>query len=145
MNGNAIAGATNAQFTSSSLNDNDSITCIVTGADMCGFPGRNSVVVHVRALGIDDAAHVMNNIRIIPNPNKGEFRVEGSTGSIFDEDVDISIANVLGQVVYKGRVVAAKGHISEHISIGNNLASGTYLLNISSLSGNKMFHFVVNM
>ena len=50
---------------------------------------------------------------------------------------------MLGQVVYRGTVGTQQGEMNEHITLGNTLASGVYLLNLHRGMENKVFHFVV--
>lgn len=82
---------------------------------------------------------------MIPNPNKGDFTVKGNLGTSGQQTVAIEITNTIGQVVYKQNLVVVDGVINQHIQLDNNLASGVYLLNLSSdnHSQNTVFHFVV--
>ncbi len=50
---------------------------------------------------------------------------------------------MLGQSVYKGKVIAKNGVINEQIQLTNNLANGMYMLNLQSGEDRKVFHFVL--
>ena len=50
---------------------------------------------------------------------------------------------MLGQVVYKNKMVIQGGKIDEQIRLGNTLSNGMYLLNLRSGTDNQVFHFVV--
>ncbi len=80
---------------------------------------------------------------LIPNPNTGEFTVKGTFASMTDEQVSIEIVNMLGQVVYRNNITALNGDMNERIQLGNNMASGSYILNLRSENERKVFHFVI--
>lgn len=95
----------------------------------------NVTTIEVTALPLD--------VRIIPNPNKGVFTVNGTMGSTQDEVITLEVADVLGQVIYRNRVVAQGGKLNEAITMSNTLANGMYILNIQSGNKYKAFHFVI--
>ena len=143
INGAVAAGATTDTFTADNLSNTDAVSCIVTSNGPCGgLDGSRSVTVTVTDVGV----MLVNNagaITVLPNPNKGEFTVKGSLGSTLDEDVSLEITDMLGQVVYKNKVIARSGIINERVNPGTNLANGVYLLSLHSDSQNKVFHIVI--
>ena len=141
VNTHLIAGATLPAYTTSALSDNDSVTCQVTGA--CGLVGFNSIVVHVSNVGVKPVTSGNSDIRLVPNPNKGEFTVKGTLGSAIDQEVTIEVTDMLGQVIYSSKVAAQNGSIDEHIRLNSTLANGMYMLNLRSGSENSIFHFVI--
>jgi hypothetical protein len=84
-----------------------------------------------------------NDIRLLPNPNKGQFTIKGSLASHDNEDIAVEITDMLGQVVYKSTVKALAGNINERISLRNDIANGMYLLSLRTAGENIVFHFVV--
>jgi hypothetical protein len=82
-------------------------------------------------------------VRIIPNPNKGSFTIEGTTGTLNDGEVSVEIVNILGQVIYKNNVMAQKGNIAAQVQLDSNPPKGTYKLNMKTATGSKVFHFVI--
>jgi hypothetical protein len=82
-------------------------------------------------------------VRIIPNPNKGSFTIEGTTGTLNDGEVSVEIVNILGQVIYKNNVMAQKGNIAAQVQLDSNPPNGTYMLNMKTATGSKVFHFVI--
>jgi hypothetical protein len=86
---------------------------------------------------------VPTEFTLVPNPNTGEFTVKGTFASMTDEQVSIEIVNMLGQVVYRGNVTALNGDMNERIQLDNNMASGTYILNLRTENERKVFHFVI--
>ena len=81
-------------------------------------------------------------VRLQPNPNNGTFTVSGIVGSNKDEVVTLEITNMLGQVIYTGKIIATGGIINEQISL-NNLANGNYLMNVNRNGTHKAIQFVV--
>ncbi len=142
VNNVVVAGATNATFTTSNLNNKDSVSCMVKGSGVCGREGFNTVIMNVVANGVIDAA-AYNNLSVVPNPTSGEIRLNGAAGYTVGEQINITITNVLGQTVYTNKVVVKNGSINERIVLGNNLADGTYMLRVNGTSGSKVFHIVL--
>jgi glycine rich protein/type IX secretion system substrate protein/Big-like domain-containing protein len=140
-NGAIIPGATNATYISPYFYNNDSMSCEVTSSLGCGLASFNSVHIQVRNVGVQTLT-VNSDVKVIPNPNKGNFTVKGSVGTA-DEQVSLEVTNMLGQVVYSSKVMVQGGNLNEQIQLGNNLANGMYLLNVRSAGGTAVFHFVV--
>jgi hypothetical protein len=141
VNGILIHGATNASFTSI-FNNNDSVSCEVTGG--CDLKGFNSVVMSVGTEGVQHITTGGNdNIKLVPNPNKGVFTVKGTLASGGDEEVLMEVTNMLGQIVYSGKATSNNGVLNEEIQLGRGLSNGMYLLNLRSGSQNSVFHFVI--
>jgi len=136
-----IPGATMSTYTTTNLADQDSVTCQVTG--VCGLVGFNEVIVHVNTTGVTSVTTNGSDVRLVPNPNKGEFTIKGSLGVTTDEEVSIEITDMLGQVIYTGKAMTQNGNINEHIKLNSTLANGMYLLNLRSGSEHSVFHFVI--
>ena len=139
----AVPGATNSSFVSSTLNNGDSVSCDVTGSGACQLHGFNMVIiltvpVSVAGVSINDA-----NIRLMPNPNKGDFTIKGTLGADDDQEVALELTDVLGQVVYHNNVMARQGAINEHVTLSNTLANGMYVLSVRSGGNVKVFHMVL--
>jgi len=95
----------------------------------------------VNANGV--SATAANQVRVIPNPNKGTFTVTGALNSQNDEVADLEIRGLLGQVVYKGKILVKNGAINQQVSLDRNLANGMYMLSVKSSTEQKVFHFVM--
>jgi hypothetical protein len=79
----------------------------------------------------------------MPNPNNGGFVINGTLASAANEEVSIEVTDVLGQIVYTGKVMARNGEVNERIQLGNNIANGMYILNLHTATEVAAFHFVV--
>jgi hypothetical protein len=92
---------------------------------------------------VNDVTTLYDDIRLLPNPNKGDFVVKGTTGLADDKELTIDITDMLGQIVYTGKVTTKAGNLDAHIRISNTLANGMYILNLRSENEKKAFHFVL--
>jgi hypothetical protein len=143
LNGTAIPGATKGVYTTNTLADNDAVSCTVTSHTKCGTDNTtHQVFMTVGTTGIKTIG-IAGNVRVVPNPNKGAFTVTGNLSGDTDEEVSLEITNMLGQVVYNNKTIAHNGVINEQVQLNNTLANGMYLLNLSSGTDHKVFHFVI--
>ena len=55
----------------------------------------------------------------------------------------LEVTDLLGQVIYRNKVVAANGRLNETIVLSNAIANGMYILNVQSSTEQKTFHFVI--
>ena len=69
--------------------------------------------------------------------------MKGTLGSTDDVEATLEVTDVLGQVVYHGKVTAYGGRLNETITLNNTLANGMYMLSIQSGTEHKVFHFVI--
>ncbi len=144
INGEAIVGATTTAFITNLLEDGDTITCRVLSSGPCGGNySFNTIVIHLSSVGVANVPAVDMDVRVMPNPNKGEFTVKGILGTTTSEEVQVEMTNMLGQVIYSKTVRSNQGSINEHVSLDNGLANGIYLLNIRSGNSSKVFHVTV--
>jgi hypothetical protein len=82
-------------------------------------------------------------IQLMPNPNKGDFTVKGSLVNKADEEVTMELTDVLGQVVYKSKVMSRGGVLDEQIHLSSTVANGMYVLSLKTATENKVFHVVI--
>jgi hypothetical protein len=104
--------------------------------------------VTVSTLGITNPGDG-GTISVVPNPNKGSFSISGTLGvplfsaSVQEEEVNIEVTDMVGQVVYRDKVISSYGNIHAEVSLGNLVANGMYLLSIRSDGERRVFHVVV--
>lgn len=144
INGIPVEGATSKTFISNNFSSNkqDSVSCVVTSSGICKMTTHGWVYIYATYLGVKNISG-SGDISIIPNPNKGEFTVKGSIGTLSDEEVSLEITDLLGQVVYRTSIAAKNGNINERIVLGSSLANSMYILNVRSRAETKVFHIVV--
>ena len=145
INGIPVSGATNSSYSSNSFHNYDSVTCVVTSSGYCqGISTFDWVYITIVPTGVGSVQYVgVSNIILIPNPNTGAFNIKGSLATTTDEDLAVEVTDMLGQVIYKKQIRSDNGKVNQQIDLGNNLANGMYILNISGGNENKSFHFVV--
>ena len=137
-------GQTSNTFVSNAFTNNDSVTCTVVNSGQCaGIEAFNWVIINEYPEGVTPVTVAASDIRLFPNPNTGTFTLKGNWAVSDNADVDVQVTDMLGQVVYRGTVATQQGEMNEHITLGNTLASGVYLLNLHRGMENKVFHFVV--
>jgi hypothetical protein len=143
-----VAGATSYRYITDSLQEGQIVNCLETSSFLCSSPESvfsGGISVTVVPSGIKQvAATGPAQFNILPNPNKGDFTISGTTGSTNDDKVTIVISDVLGQTIYSNIAVANKGNINEHVNLGSALANGSYLVTITSGNNPVVLHVTVD-
>jgi len=142
VNGTPIGGQTSPTFSSTTLHNDDSVSCLVWGTGACSYFTYNSVVMKVTN-GFVQPVTTPSDIRMMPNPTEGEFTVNGTLSSRNTAEVNLEVIDMLGQVVYKSNVIAKAGVLNERVKLSNTLVNGMYMLNVRSGGELKVFHFVL--
>ncbi len=140
----AVSGATNSTYVClpNTLSNSDSISCIVTGSGKCGLSSFNGAIIQVITTGINEYAET-SSLKVVPNPNNGQFSVKGRLAEGNYNAAQIEIANMLGQIVYSSKVAAANGVIDTDVKLQNTLPGGMYLLSIRTAVESHVFHIVI--
>jgi len=142
VNNNPVPGANTSVYITDTLNNGDSVTCMVTSSGQCGgYSTFNSVGIGVGAEAVNPLNALAIELVLAPNPNNGEFTLRGTIGTT-DEKATIEITDMPGRVIYSSNILAAKGVLNEKVHL-NNLSKGIYMLNLHSDLGNKVLDFVV--
>ncbi len=144
INGSPVAGAVSDTFISNTFANHDSVTCNVTGYSLCGLEMRTAsiLIIDTFATGVQNLAEGTPDLRLVPNPNNGTFILKG-TARATDDELAVIITDMLGQVVYEGKIAVTNGKINEQIRLNQTLANGMYLLDARSGSESSVFHFVI--
>ena len=131
-----MPGATNSTYTTSTLNDGDSISLQVINTDPCsGITTFSAVKMSVGSnVGVHD---VTNNqgVMILPNPTTGRVTVEMSFTS---DNTVISIVDLTGKVL--DVKTTKESRVDMDLS---NYAKGIYFINIQSGAANYHQKIVV--
>ncbi|MCD6011438.1 MAG: C-terminal target protein [Flavipsychrobacter sp.] len=144
INGNPVPGANTNTLVFTIYFDADTIECDVTSSGMCGgITTTKQIIIRLRPASVKELASLNGSLRLIPNPNKGAFSLQGNIGAVNNGELDIEVTNMLGQSVYRGKATAKNGEVDERIQLNGNLANGMYLLNVRSENASGVFHFVV--
>lgn len=138
-------GATNSTFTRA-IYDNDTVTLRVNGNPPCptGSVGTSNAIriYWVNYLATTNVGSDLS-LSLFPNPNNGSFRLSGKLGVATNEQVEVEIVNMLGQVVYSSSFAAKLGVVDSEIKLANDVPAGNYILRVNTEQGNQAFHFVI--
>ncbi|MES2702562.1 MAG: zinc-dependent metalloprotease family protein [Bacteroidota bacterium] len=143
INGSPVAGATSAVFSTNSLNDGDVVNCAVTAGYVCALPRvviSGGISMHV-SLGISET--ILSSFNIVPNPNNGTFAITGELCITADDKVNLTITNMLGQVIYTDAVTARNGNVNARVSLDASVANGMYLVKVTSGDEHVVFHMLL--
>lgn len=121
-------------------------TAVVTYTLPTGCYGIRIIYVtptgHKEAPAAIEEAAAQNIFSVLPNPSKGIFFVKGALAGTADAEVAIQVTDMAGRTIYNTRATAKGGTLDEMVSLGN-VASGMYLINVSTDKGRQVFHMVV--
>jgi hypothetical protein len=144
INGHDVPGATQGVFTHHEFFNTDSVSCVVTASGPCGGNASSkSITILLLGVGVKNVNVSGSNLVLAPNPNKGNFILQGTIAGSQDEEAVIEVSNMLGQVVYTNKVKAVGGNIATDVKLGGNLTNGMYILNLRSGTQTSTFHFVI--
>ena len=149
----AISGATDSVYTYTpadsdqvyaSVSDTSGTTIsdtVIFSTDSCGGVHRHSSPSD----NIHSVSDIINSIRLVPNPNKGVFTVVGIVSSdVASENVEVEIADMIGQVVYKDDAAISNGMINKNVAMSDKIPNGIYMLRIKTANGNEVIRFTLN-
>lgn len=106
-------------------------TLSVAGENLCGTGTQSTLNVVVDpCLSINESSSLFE-IEVNPNPSQGEFTIEFY--SIDNSDYNLSITNVLGQIVYSKTIHAVSGINKSSVDLSTQTA-GNYTLHLSGIS-----------
>ncbi len=146
INSVAVPGATNATFTTNTLTNGQVVHCKVTSNLPCILPKTAlspGFTITVTA-SVTDLSGTTNSFVLTPNPNRGAFIVTGKLAVTQKEDVQISVTNVLGQVLYSTTSVATTGSVEQQISLSSAVPSGVYFVTVYTGTEQVVFRMVID-
>ncbi len=129
LNGQDIQGATDKTWATTTLANNDIVTCDIVSDYDCPQPiaaSSNAITVPVQVSV--NKIHGAHNMALYPNPNKGSFTIKGKVNSTH---IKVEIINAVGQMVYSKEITVANGNLLEEINTGN-VPDGIYLLRVDA-------------
>jgi uncharacterized protein YjdB len=138
-----IPGATSDTYTIDSFTDVqlDSFACFVTSSGPCHISAEQLTYISVVPVSIRQLSGLYSDLKILPNPNQGDFTLKGIVGNTNDQ-LQLEITNMLGQVVYKNNLIVNNGKVNQHIGL-SALTNGFYVLSISTKDGRSTLHMVI--
>ncbi len=88
-------------------------------------------VFEQKTLSVNDVK-ATGDMHLYPNPNNGRFTLKGNTQT--DEQLNITVINAIGQVIYSQDAKPLNKTLNKEISL-NGIASGIYMLKVSNQNG----------
>ena len=147
INGNPVPGATSYRYITDSLRDGQIVNCEETSSFVCSSPHSifsGGISITVLPNSVQQVGKNASHFTLLPNPNRGEFTISGTTGTAGDDKVTIVMSDILGQTVYSKTTMSVNGSVNEHVGLGNKLASGTYMVTITSGEDHVVFHVTID-
>ncbi|MBS1773882.1 MAG: T9SS type A sorting domain-containing protein [Bacteroidetes bacterium] len=120
---NGVTVGTGLSYNSKTLHNNDKVTCDLQCADNCANPNKVTSAAINMSVGINEL-ETKNVFYVVPNPNNGYFTLQGKV--IDNQPISVEITNMVGQIVYKGRLTPANGYINNEIKL--DVLNGVYIL-----------------
>jgi hypothetical protein len=87
-----------------------------------------------------NAANAISSFGMYPNPTKGKFVLQFASAAAFD-NVDVTVANITGQLVYNNTYKHNGGQFSQEINL-TELPRGVYMVTLSA-GGEKQIQKLV--
>lgn len=141
-NGADVLGATGSIWGTHELADGDEISVKLISNDPCTNP--KEALSNVIKMTVLLSVHELNKLaalHLYPNPNSGNFKLQGDIGA--DIDLNLEIINSVGQRVFYKEAHTNKGQINEEVSLDAQLPSGIYILKLSNEDNNKAIRFTI--
>lgn len=141
LNGTDIPGATDSTYISSTFNNGDSVTCNVFNGP-CSASSFSWIYIVYVSDDVTDMDLAKIDVALLPNPNRGTFRIKGILPAGAGDAV-IQITDLVGKLVYKETAQANNGKLNKDVNLGRDLADGMYLLHIMTNAGQKVVKFTI--
>jgi hypothetical protein len=142
VNGVAVSGATNATWASSTIANNDVVTCDLHCNDTCA--SVTDTISNAITMQVTTSVAGMNSFKtgsIYPNPNNGSFTLTGYVAQA--GKLQLEVLNTVGQLVATQTLQTQTGNFKHDISLVNVLA-GVYILRIKAEDGTKVLSFTID-
>lgn len=125
MNGNPIPGATTNTYT---YTQTGVYSLVATNADGCTSESGSVTCTYVApTASIEDVVSNLQNVNVYPNPSHGNVTL--TFDLVSNENIELSISNILGQKLMSEMLYNAHGVISKSFNM-ENWPKGIYVLNL---------------
>lgn len=94
------------------------------------FSGCRTVANAYTVTGVNDITdNSVYGVNVYPNPNNGRFNLKFTTGN--SSDVNISVRNMVGQLVYERKLNGFEGDFNEELNLAD-FGKGVYVVNVET-------------
>ena len=139
-NGVAMGAHTPAVTVTYATGTQESIMCIVTCNNECSTV--SSLTSNQITTSVSDIISTIQSVNIYPNPTRNSFTIDISIPNISDRGAQILITDILGQAIFSKPIMLQSGDNQEAVSLGEDVSSGIYIVQIT-LDGQSIFRQLV--
>lgn len=143
-NYNPIFGETSNSFTTNNVHPSDKILVAMASSEDCVEPTYELVYSNAMTTTVAGVTNLVSELTLHPNPNTGSFNITGSLGQSAAKDIEVSISNAIGQVVYKQQHTVSGTKLNIPVDLGADIANGVYTVNIMVEGIVSNIRFVLN-
>lgn len=130
-NGGVLGGLTGPVQTFTNLSKSDKIHVVMASNEECVNPDLLQVSSRQVGTGVSEIASAIKDLTVYPNPNTGRFTISGKLNeSMSGKDVRVTIANAVGQQVYKQSHQVNGSVLNLPVMLEESMANGVYTVNI---------------
>ena len=143
VNSVPVSGATSNVYITNVLHNGDSVSCEVTNTDQCSgisVFGNMHIIVSSN-VGVQHTSILKDAVALVPNPNNGTFRVQGTLNSMSNGTVDLQVTDMLGKVISTSSAQVTNGWLDEQLKLDEGVANGVYLLTLRVAGESSTIHF----
>ncbi len=135
-----IIGAQSSIWSANTLNDNDTVSVIITSSYKCPQPKTDtSNTVIIKLSSVNDN-QLISTFTLYPNPNNGQFILRGNIEQ--NTQLQLVIYNSLGQVVHSDIATVNNGSLFKKLDL--SLPSGIYIIKLSDGRLNATTSFTIH-
>jgi hypothetical protein len=140
INTNTIVGATDSVFICDTFKNADSITCLISNGP-CNFQTFSWTYIEYHTNGTNDLQVPATALRLLPNPAKETFTVDGILNTASTE-ARITITDMAGRTIWQGTTPIDHHRIRRQITPTVPLTSGSYLLEVTTPDSRQVLRLV---
>ncbi|MBS1616738.1 MAG: T9SS type A sorting domain-containing protein, partial [Bacteroidetes bacterium] len=135
-----VPGETGPSYTTSNIRGGDHVAVRMQSYAECANPLviTSSEIVMQGGVGIGSPTAWRGALAVYPNPSNGRYYISGEQASLQPgETLHIEVMNMTGQRVYESELKPNmnQGQWRAEIELGSEIASGPYMLHLSTRSG----------
>jgi hypothetical protein len=145
VNSAPVNGATSSTFSTSALKNGDSVNLVLTAVDSCIKPGTatSNMIIVTLAVGVKNVEETVTDIRLVPNPNNGNFTLRGTLlPGTNPKDAYVEVLNALGAVIYKEALPVTNNKFEQQIQLNDKIANGLYMVRINIAGHSQSIRFI---
>lgn len=144
-NNSIVSGVNGDTYTVTDMMPNQKVFVQMVSKEKCVNTGQRittSEMFTAPVVGVNDIAGNISNLKLHPNPNSGQFSIMGKLANAAKQEVHITIANNIGQVVTQYDYTAENGMLNIPVNMGT-AANGIYTANVTVDGATSHIRFVL--